>query len=381
MIAQVPDFSDRFWVYALYDARTDQFGELGKPYGTKPGFYLLAGPNWKGDTPNGVQAVIRSATSLANAVPRVFMDDNPEDHAAIQSVINQIDIYPLSDFDGKMKTTEWAKAPAIPGPPSDAGAGETKWVVPEKFFDELGTILDQVAPLPGEEALYAQFRALLDSANQNPAIKKILVDTAVATEREVIGPFFQWAHNGRPAGNGWNRSTNNAQFGIDYFDRTGTAKSNMFENRPTETQYFYTDNDATGAPLHGDRTYKVTFPAGQEPPVKGFWSLTLLRRQTPVPPQRPQPVLAGHQKQEPQTQPRRISDPLRRCEILWAGQRVELAARPQRTVLSLHPRLLGRTRHHRSHLATTRHRGDVTGHGHRGLGQDMNLYRGQGSSS
>jgi hypothetical protein len=36
VIAQVPDFGDRFWVYALYDARTDQFGELGKPYGTKP---------------------------------------------------------------------------------------------------------------------------------------------------------------------------------------------------------------------------------------------------------------------------------------------------------------------------------------------------------
>lgn len=275
VIAQVPDFGDRFWVYALYDARTDQFGELGKPYGTKPGFYLLAGPNWKGDKPDGVEAVIRSSTSLANAVPRVFMDDTPEDHAAIQSVINQIDIYPLSDFDGKMKTTEWAKAPTIPGPPSDAGAGETKWVVPEEFFDEFGAILDQVAPLPGEEALYAQFRAVLASADQSPDIKKVLVDTAVGTEHEVIGPFFQWAHNGRPAGNGWNRSTNNAQFGIDYFDRTGTARSNMFDNRPTETQYFYTDNDATGAPLHGDKAYKVTFPAGQEPPVKGFWSLTL----------------------------------------------------------------------------------------------------------
>ena len=275
VIAQVPDFGDRFWVYALYDARTDQFGELGKPYGTKPGFYLLAGPNWKGETPDGVQAVVRSSTSLANAVPRVFMDDTPEDHAAIQEVINQIDIYPLSDFDGKMKSTEWAKLPSIPGPPAEPGAGETKWVVPEKFFDEFGTVLSQVAPLPGEEALYAQFRAVLDSANEIPDIKKVLVDTAVATEHNVIGPFFQWAHNGRPAGNGWNRSTNNAQFGIDYFDRTGTARSNMFDNRPTETQYFYTDNDATGTPLHGDRAYKVTFPAGQEPPVNGFWSLTL----------------------------------------------------------------------------------------------------------
>jgi hypothetical protein len=33
-VFQVPDFGDRFWVYALYDARTDEFPEIGKPYGT-----------------------------------------------------------------------------------------------------------------------------------------------------------------------------------------------------------------------------------------------------------------------------------------------------------------------------------------------------------
>ena len=46
IVFQVPDFGDRFWVYALYDARTDEFAEIGKQYGIKPGFYLMAGPNW-----------------------------------------------------------------------------------------------------------------------------------------------------------------------------------------------------------------------------------------------------------------------------------------------------------------------------------------------
>ncbi|WP_110767135.1 DUF1254 domain-containing protein [Mycolicibacterium mucogenicum] len=275
VIVQVPDFGDRFWVYALYDQRTDQFGEVGKPYRTKPGFYLLAGPNWKGDKPNGVEAVIRSSTALAAAIPRIFMDDTPEDRAAIQAVINQVNIYPLAEFDGKLKTVEWAKLPVIPAPPSDVGAGETKWVVPDRFFDQFGQVLDTVPPLPGEEAIYAQFRALLGAAKQDPPLHQVLVDTAVATEHDVIGPFFEWAHNGRPAGNGWNRSTNNAQWGVDYFNRTGTARSNMFDNRPAETQYFYTDGDVTGAPLAGSRSYRVTFAAGQTPPVNGFWSLTL----------------------------------------------------------------------------------------------------------
>lgn len=274
VIVQVPDFGDRFWVYALYDARTDQFGELGKPYGTEPGFYLLAGPGWDGTPPDGVRAVIRSSTALANAVPRVFMDDTADDRTAIQAVINKIDFYPLDEFDGTIKTTDWAQLPALPGPASDGG-GETKWVVPEKFFDEFGTVLDTVAALPGEDALYAQFRTLLGTAQSDEAIKKVLTETALASEHEVIAPFFEWAHNGRPAGNGWNRSTNNAQWGIDYFNRTGTAKSNMFDNRPTETQYFYTDNDATGAALQGSGNYTVTFPRGGEPPVRGFWSLTL----------------------------------------------------------------------------------------------------------
>ncbi|UVF20475.1 DUF1254 domain-containing protein [Microvirga terrae] len=107
VVIQVPDFGDRFWVYALYDARTDQFGHLGKPYGSRPGFYLLAGPRWSGLKPNGITEVFRSPTTLGNAIPRVFMDDTPEDRKAIQAVINQVVVYPLKDFTGTMKTIEW----------------------------------------------------------------------------------------------------------------------------------------------------------------------------------------------------------------------------------------------------------------------------------
>src|SRR6516164_3605692 len=108
VVFQVPDFGDRFWVYALYDARTDDFSEIGKQYGTKPGFYLIVGPDWKGATPAGINAVVRSSTELAFAAPRIFMDDTAEDRKAIQPVLNQIMFYPLSQFDGKMKTKDWS---------------------------------------------------------------------------------------------------------------------------------------------------------------------------------------------------------------------------------------------------------------------------------
>jgi len=86
IVFQVPDFGNRFWVYPLYDARTDEFSEIGKQYGTKPGFYLIVGPNWRGDMPAGIIAMVRSSTSLVSAFPRIFMNDTPEDRAAIQSV-------------------------------------------------------------------------------------------------------------------------------------------------------------------------------------------------------------------------------------------------------------------------------------------------------
>ena len=102
-----------------------------------------------------------------------------------------------------------------------------------------------------------------------------MVDTAIETEKDVVASFFLWKYNGTPAGNGWMRSTNNAKFGVDYFDRLGTAKSNMFDNKPDETQYFYTDNDTDNGHLDGAGLYSITFPKGQVPPVRGFWSLTL----------------------------------------------------------------------------------------------------------
>ena len=275
VVIQVPDFGDRFWVYPLYDARTDQFGELGKAYGTQPGFYLLVGPNWEGEVPAGISAVIRSSTELAMTVPRIFMDDTDEDRAAIQPLVNQVDAYPLVEFDGTMKTKNWSDFPSYPVPEVE---GESKWVVPELFFDQLPGVMDAVSPLPGEEALYASIRQVLEAADEDPELKQALIEVAVEVEEDVVGPLFQWKHNGTPAGNGWSRSANNAQWGFDYLMRTSTARSNMFDNRPNETQYFYTDNDSQGLQLEGKNLHAVTFQEGQLPPVKGFWSLTIYNK-------------------------------------------------------------------------------------------------------
>jgi hypothetical protein len=262
VVIQVPDFGDRFYTYQLVDHRTDSFYSIGTQYRTKPGFYLLVGSNWNGTPPDGITGVGKSSTDLVAIFPRIFQDDTPEDKAAIQSLLRQVMVYPLTEFDGQMKTKDWSAVPSFPAPAS-AGKGETKWVVPEKFFDQLPKVLQTVPPLPGED----------------PQIKDALTQIAVAAENELIKPLFDFHNNGQPIGNGWTSPPNNARWGTDYLSRTATARSNMFDNAPNETKYIYTDFDKDGPRLTGVHRFSVTFAPSQTPPVNGFWSLTVYNKE------------------------------------------------------------------------------------------------------
>lgn len=273
VVVQVPDFGSRFWVYQIVDLRTDSFAELGKMYGTRPGFYLLVGPDWKGAVPTGITKVFRSMTNTGIVIPRVFQEDTPEDKLAVQVPVGQIMMYPLADFDGKMKSKDWSKLPIFPS--TSQGDEEIKWVKPEAFFDVLPAVLNDAPPLPGEEARYAQIRSVLDAAANDPKLKDALTQIAVETDKELITPLFQFRSYGLPLPYQWTTQRNGARFGTDYFTRTAVAKSNIFVNQPQETTYFYQDLDAGGARLNGASRYTVKFAKGAVPPVKGFWSLTL----------------------------------------------------------------------------------------------------------
>ncbi|MGY2167503.1 DUF1254 domain-containing protein [Pseudomonas gingeri] len=277
VVLQVPDFGQRFWVYQVVDLRTDSFAELGKMYGSKPGFYLLVGPDWKGKVPAGITRVFRSPTNTGFVIPRVFQDDTSEDRQAIQPYLSGIDMYPLSKYDGKVKQRDWRKVPRFPA--EAQGDGETRWVLPEKFFDELPAILADARPLPGEASRYAQLAALAKIAQADPAMKQVMIDEAQKADSEVVTPLLQFRNYGQQLPHHWSTIGNGAAFGTDYFLRTAVARSNIFVNKSIETKYFYQDLDQGGARLNGDQRYTVTFAKGETPPVKGFWSLTLYNPQ------------------------------------------------------------------------------------------------------
>jgi hypothetical protein len=99
-------------------------------------------------TPSGVQKVFRSSTNAGIVIPRVFKDDTPEDLKAVQAAIQGVMLYPLSQFDGKMKSKDWSTLPKFPS--ESEGQEETKWVVPDKFVETLPKVLDEVPSLAGE---------------------------------------------------------------------------------------------------------------------------------------------------------------------------------------------------------------------------------------
>ncbi|MGW5383796.1 DUF1214 domain-containing protein [Nocardia sp. NPDC003963] len=276
-VVQVPEFGDRFWVYQVVDQRTDSFVRLGRMYGTAPGFYLLAPESWAGVVPAGITDVFRYDTRCGVVIPRVFLDDTERDRAAIAPLVDRITMYPLSAFDGRVKVVDWSAVPSFAGGAATGGRAETQWVDPERFFDVLGEVLDEVPALPGEEALYGWFRSILTAAERDTDIAAVLRQAALDTDA-VVGELFEFRNIGIPAAHHWTTQRNGAAFETDYLSRTAIGKSNIFVNTANETAYYYQDLDEAGERLHGSRGYTVHFPAGQLPPVRGFWSLTVYNK-------------------------------------------------------------------------------------------------------
>jgi hypothetical protein len=277
VVIQVPDFGDRFWTIPVYDARTDQISRTWVAIRHQARLLHGGGAELERRHPARNSRQMRSSTDFAVTMPRIFMSDTPEDHAAIQPALRQIQFYPLSQFDGNMKTKDWSKLPKMeqPGVPAKYSTTQPPWVDPATFFDQLPAVMQQVPPMPGEEALYKWIGSVLDAAAKDPTVMKTLQAAAFAADQELIAPLMQWRYNGQPAGNGWTSPANNGAFGTDYLHRAGAVKADPYDNKRNETMYFYTDNDTQLRQLDGKSSYVVTFPKGQLPPVKGFWSLTM----------------------------------------------------------------------------------------------------------
>ena len=65
-------------------------------FGNSGGKFLLVGPDWKGQKPDGFIDILRMPTNIAGVFPRSFTARTPEAKAKAVAVLNQIGMYPLS---------------------------------------------------------------------------------------------------------------------------------------------------------------------------------------------------------------------------------------------------------------------------------------------
>ena len=114
VVIQVPDFGDRFWVYQMVDLRTDGFVQLGKNIRhdarlLSAGRAELARRHSQGHF-QGLPLLDQHRLRRA----ALFQDDTPGDKKAIQSVLQWITMYPLAEYDGRMKSIDWTKIRKVP---------------------------------------------------------------------------------------------------------------------------------------------------------------------------------------------------------------------------------------------------------------------------
>ena len=136
------------------------------------GHYLVAGPDWKGETPGNVDKVLRSETQFAYALYRTQLF-RPDDLDNVRRLQAQYKVQPLSAFLG---TPPPAKAPAVDFPPYDAKTANGLG-----FFSYLNFLLQFAPTQPSEVALRERFAKIgivpgkpFDEASLSPENKQAL---------------------------------------------------------------------------------------------------------------------------------------------------------------------------------------------------------------
>src|SRR4051794_13214990 len=75
VVLRVPQVStDRYYVVQMFDLFTFNFAYVGvRATGFEAGDYLLAGPEWDGEAPDGITAVLRCETDVAGTLTRTAL--------------------------------------------------------------------------------------------------------------------------------------------------------------------------------------------------------------------------------------------------------------------------------------------------------------------
>ena len=265
---------NRYFTIQLVDAYTHNFDYIGsRTTGNDGGSFLIAGPDWKGETPKGIKKVFRCETQFAYALYRTQLF-NPSDLANVKKVQAGYKVEPLSSFLGQPTPTSAAVIDFI----KPLGVEEQKSSI--DFFNVLNFQLQFCPTHPSEKDLMERFAKLgivagkkIDTASWSPDIRNAIHQ----------GIADAWAEYAVTKGKVDRKElTSGDVFGTreflknNYMYRLVGALLGIYGNSREEAQYPIYFTDEEGMPLNGaEHAYKLDLAPGKLPPVNGFWSVTM----------------------------------------------------------------------------------------------------------
>ena len=264
-----PAMPDRYWSLEIADAFLANQPYLGtRETGTDAGAWLLVGPEWTGEVPDGL-TLYRSRTNSVMLALRVRI----EGEADTADVVRAQHGFRLTTLDGYLDGSfrPAARTEPVLAPPDDHDIA---------YFTTLCELLDRNPPLPGDESVVALLRHLgfepgrrVDPTSIGPAVRRGLVRAADEGPR-VIG--WKVKHRGTKNAAMWNVDLVGGSYGADHLARAEGAIQGLFVHDPEECIYFHTYHSGDGALLDGSSTYELRFAPSQVARVAtfGFWSIT-----------------------------------------------------------------------------------------------------------
>ena len=277
LVLTVPPIEkDRYFSLQFIDGYTYNVAYVGtRTTGNGGGNYLLTGPGWTGDKPQGIAEVIRSDTDFALVAYRTQLL-GPDDLDNVRKIQAGYKAQPLSGF---------VNQPAPPAPPA---IDWPKPLTPDeqktslRFFDLLDVQLKYAPTMASEEGQRARFDSIGltgDSTFNSETLSPEMQEAFKAGMADAWAEFDEFKKNKVDTG----EVTSGQMFGTkeelngNYLYRMAGAVIGIFANSRAEAMYPVLSTDSDGAPLNGANNYTLTFPPGQLPPANAFWSVTMYK--------------------------------------------------------------------------------------------------------
>lgn len=275
LVLTVPPIEqDRYYSLQFIDLYTYNIAYVGsRTTGNGGGKYLLVGPNWQGEKPEGINEVIRSDTDLAMVLYRTQLF-GPSDIDQVKKIQAGYQVAPLSVF---LNQPSPAPAPPIDFvPPLTRDQQKTS----PQFFEILNFLLGFAPTPPSEQELRARFATIGIGPDGSVDADKVTPETRSAIEggmADAWAEFDTFKKDKLDTGQvtSGDITGNRETIGTNFLYRMAAAVVGIYGNSKDEAIYIGAFNDSTGAPLTGANNYTYRFAKDQLPPVNAFWSLTM----------------------------------------------------------------------------------------------------------